>query len=397
MPAALWAFAIAAFGIGTTEYIISGLLPAIQADFHISVSAAGFLATSYALGVFFGTPIIIILGSNVEKKKLLLLALTFFIVGNFLTALAPNFTTAIFGRVINSLCHGVFIGIASVLAADLVPQDKRTSAIAFMFSGMTAANFIGVPAGTWFSHVTSWRTTFYLITLIGMVAFVATSRLVPKQPKHHEQSLKNELFVFGDIHVLLAMGITILGPAAFFTSITYIAPMAKELGHFSDQGVTFLLFIFGAGLFVGNYLGGKFADRALMPVLYITLFAQAVVMLFFYFTIGNKIADVFSIFFMAAFGFASVSPIQRLVMDRAKAAGGANLASAVNIGFFNLGNALGSWLGGLVIAYGFGYASPNWAGACLSFAALFLAFLSSLFAKHQAKQKLGECCPSNTN
>lgn len=387
MPAALWAFAIAAFGVGTTEYIISGLLPAIQADFHISVSAAGYMATFYALGVFIGTPILIMLGTNIEKKKMLLVALTFFIVGNLLTALSPNFTTALFGRVINSLCHGVFFGIASVLAADLVSKDKRTSAIAFMFSGLTVANFVGVPAGTWFSHATSWRATFYLITLVGIIAFLATYLLVPRQVKQHNQSFKNELGAFGDINVLIAMGITVLGPAAFFTSITYIAPMARELGHFSDQGITFLLFIFGAGLFVGNYLGGKFADRALMPVLYITLFGQGVVMVFFYFTISNQIADVFSVFLMAAFGFASVSPIQRLVMDKAKAAGGANLASAVNIGFFNLGNALGAWLGGFVIATGFGYASPNWAGSCLSFAALFLALCSSFVAKHHRQHK----------
>lgn len=387
MPAALWAFAIAAFGVGTTEYIISGLLTAIQADFHISVSAAGFMATSYALGVFIGTPILIMLGTNIEKKKMLLLALTFFIAGNFLTALAPNFAIALIGRVITSLCHGVFFGIASVLAANLVPLDKRTSAIAFMFSGLTVANFIGVPGGTWFSYVTSWRATFFLITIIGFIAFVATCLLVPKQVADQNRSLKNEIGAFGDIHVLLAMGITILGPAAFFTSITYIAPMAKELAHFSDQGVTFLLFVFGIGLFAGNYLGGKLADRALMPVLYSTLLGQGIIMLFFYFTIDNQIADICSIFLMAAFGFASVSPIQRLVMEKAIAAGGANLASAVNIGFFNLGNALGAWLGGVVIAANFGYASPNWAGACLSFAALGLAICSSLVAKHQSKQK----------
>lgn len=233
------------------------------------------------------------------------------------------------------MSRGVF-GIAAVLAVELVAKGKRTSAIAFMFSGLTIANSVNVPAGIWFSYVILWRAIFYLMTFGGCGCFSGKLSSCPREVKHHDQFFRNELVVFGDINVLIAMGsITVLGQAAFFTSITYIAPMAGEIGYFSDQDITFLLFIFSAVLFVGNYFGGKLADRALMPVLYITPFGQGVVMFFRF-------------FLLAAFGFASVSPIQRLVMDKANAVC-VNLASAVNIDFFNLGNALGLWLDGFVL------------------------------------------------
>lgn len=384
MPVALWALVIGAFGIGTTEFVIAGLLPAIAADFGVTIPVAAHLATSYALGVFVGAPVLIILGARTPKKTMLAFLAGLFVLGNLITALAPTLEVAIAGRVVTSLTHGAFFGIGSVLAAEMVPPHKRVSAIAFMFSGLTVANLIGVPAGTWLSQQFSWQTTFYAITLIGVATVVGVLALIPATPKPKAQRIGHEFAAFGNAKVLLAMGITILGPAAFFTSITYIAPMMTEVAGFSESAVTWILMVFGFGLFVGNWLGGRFADRALMPMLYGTLLGQGLVLIAFHYLASSQIASVLCIFLMAAFGFATVSPIQKLVMDKAKAAGAPTLASAVNIGLFNLGNALGAWLGGVVIAQGFGFTSPNWAGGLLSLGALLLAIASGLLDRREA-------------
>jgi DHA1 family inner membrane transport protein len=378
MPLALWALVIGAFGIGTTEFVIAGLLPAIAADFGVTIPAAAHMATSYALGVFVGAPILIILGARISKKTMLAFLAGLFVLGNLVTALAPSLEAAIVGRVITSLTHGAFFGIGSVLAAEMVTPEKRVSAIAFMFSGLTVANLVGVPVGTWLSQRFSWQVTYYAITLIGVATLIGVLILIPPTPKPKAQRIGHEFTAFGNPKVLLAMGITILGPAAFFTSITYIAPMMTEAAGFSDTSVTWLLMVFGFGLFVGNWLGGRYADKALMPMLYGTLFAQALVLVVFHFVASSQVASVVCIFLMAAFGFATVSPIQKLVMDKAKIAGAPTLASAVNIGLFNLGNAFGAWLGGVVIAQGFGLTSPNWAGALISLGALVLAIASGL-------------------
>lgn len=376
MPAALWALAIAAFGIGTTEFVIAGLLPGVAAEFGISIPMAGNMATSYALGVFFGAPITIILGARLPRKTMLAGLLVLFIVGSVVTAVAPSYPIALVGRVITSLTHGAFFGIGSIMAADLVAPNRRTGAIAFMFTGLTLATLIGAPAGTWLAQAVSWRATFLAIAVIGLVAIVGVLMLVPRAERPEPSSLRKELAAFKDVRVLLAMGITILGPAAFFTSITYIAPMMTEVAGYTEGAVTWLLSLFGLGLFVGNILGGRLADRALMPLLYVSLTGQAVVLLAFYFLAESQIASAISIFLMSAFGFATVAPIQKLVTDNARTAGAPNLASAVNIGLFNLGNAIGAWAGGAVIAHGFGYAAPNWAGAILSLGALVLAIAS---------------------
>lgn len=384
MPFALWALVIGAFGIGTTEFVIAGLLPAIAADFGVSIPMAANLATSYALGVFVGAPLLIIVGARTPKKHMLAFLAGLFVLGNLVTAMAPSLQIAIIGRIITSLTHGAFFGIGSVLAAEMVAPEQRVRAIAFMFSGLTVANLIGVPAGTWLSHQFSWHATFYAITLVGVATVVGVLALIPATPKPEARRIGHEFRAFGNAKVLLAMGITILGPAAFFTSITYIAPMMTQVAGFSEGAVTWLLMVFGLGLFVGNWLGGRYADKALMPMLYGTLFAQALVLFVFHYVATSQAASAVCIFLMAAFGFATVSPIQKLVMDKARQAGAPTLASAVNIGLFNLGNALGAWLGGAVIAHGFGFTSPNWAGAMLSVGALLLAIASGWLDKRQA-------------
>lgn len=376
MPAALWALAIAAFGIGTTEFVIAGLLPGVAADFGITIPEAGNMATSYALGVFLGAPVTIILGARLPRKTMLACLLVLFIAGNLITATAPSYAIALVGRVVTSLTHGAFFGIGSIMAADLVAPHRRTSAIAFMFTGLTLATLVGTPAGTWLAQEVSWRATFVAIAAIGIVAMMGVIAWLPRTEGHEPPKLRRELAAFGDMRVLLSMGITILGPAAFFTSITYIAPMMTHVAGYGETSVTWLLSLFGLGLFIGNILGGRFADKALMPLLYVSLGAQAVILLAFYLLAGNQMASAICIFLMSAFGFASVAPIQKLVTDNARMAGAPNLASAVNIGLFNLGNAIGAWAGGAVIAAGFGYAAPNLAGALLSIGALLLALAS---------------------
>ncbi|WP_095060504.1 MFS transporter [Pseudomonas sp. Irchel s3f7] len=376
MPSALWALALSAFGIGTTEFVIAGLLPQVAADFNISIPQAGNLATVYALGVFVGAPLLIILGTRIPRKGMLMLLMSLFVIGNFVTATASDFNIALLGRLVTSLTHGAFFGIGAILAADLVAPNKRVQAISFMFSGLTVANLVGVPVGTWLSQVMSWRDTFYAITAVGVMGFIGVMMLVPKIANHERPQIKKEFAAFANVRVLLAMGITVFGPAAFFTSITYIAPMMVEIAKFDPASVTWLMVVFGLGLFLGNILGGRYADKALMPLLYLTLGAQAIVLLIFSQTAHSQIMSVACILLMAGFGFATVSPIQKLVMDKARAAGAPTLASAVNIGLFNLGNAIGAWVGGFVISAGLGYAAPNWAGALLSVIALLLALAS---------------------
>lgn len=376
MPPALFALAIGAFGIGLTEFVVAGILPQIAKEFAIDIPTAGLMATTYALGVFLGAPVLTVLGARIPRKTMLIGLAAIFTAGNVITALAPTLPIALAGRVLTAFNHGTFFGIGSIIAASLVTKDRQASAIAFMFSGLTLANLVGVPLGTWLAQVFDWRLVFWICAGIGIITILCIAQLVPRIKAGKAIALKGELRAFIDPQVLLAMGITIFGPAAFFTSITYIAPMMVNEAGFSDAGVAWLMVLFGLGLAVGNWLGGRFADRSLFGTLFVTLAAQAVVLIVFWLGVESAAVASVSVFLMAAFGFATVSPIQKLVMDRASSAGAPTLAASVNIGMFNLGNAIGAWVGGATIAAGFGLASPNWAGAILSIIALSLAFLA---------------------
>ncbi len=380
MPLALLALAVGAFGIGLTEFVVAGILPQIAQEFGVDIPTAGLMATTYALGVFVGAPVLTVLGAKVPRKTMLIGLAVIFTLGNVITAIAPTLSIALTGRIITSFNHGAFFGIGSIIAASLVAPDRQARAIAFMFSGLTMANLVGVPAATWLAQVYDWRLVFWLSAAIGVVTIVSVALLVPQIKAGKAIALRRELRAFTDPQVLLAMGITVFGPAAFFTSITYIAPMMIEEGGFSESGVARLMVLFGLGLAVGNWVGGRFADRSLFGTLFVTLAAQAAILMVFWAGVENAVVASASVFLMAAFGFATVSPIQKLVMDRANAAGAPTIAASVNIGMFNLGNALGAWAGGATIAAGFGLASPNWAGAILSLIALALAFIARLGA-----------------
>ncbi|MFJ8860957.1 MFS transporter [Streptomyces sp. NPDC102451] len=374
MPLALLALAIGAFGIGTTEFVIMGLLPDVAADFQVSIPTAGFLVTGYALGVVLGAPLMTILGTRVTRKRMLMLLMGLFIVGNVVSALAPVFGVMLAGRVIASLAHGAFFGIGSVVAADLVAPEKKAGAIAMMFTGLTVANVVGVPLGTFIGQSVGWRVTFFVVAGLGVLGLLGVAKLVPEQPKPQGVRIRHELAAFRNVQVLLAMAMTVLGFGGVFAAITYITPMMTETAGFATSSVTWLLVLFGLGMVGGNLLGGKFADRHLMPMLYVSLGALAVVLALFTLTAHNKVAAAVTIILIGALGFATVPPLQKRVLDQA--AGAPTLASAVNIGAFNLGNALSAWLGGIVIAAGFGYTAPNWVGAVLAASALVLAVLS---------------------
>ncbi|MFJ4844534.1 MULTISPECIES: MFS transporter [unclassified Streptomyces] len=375
MPLALLALAIGAFGIGTTEFVIMGLLPQVSHDFGVSIPTGGLLVTGYALGVMFGAPLMTVLGTKVPRKRMLMLLMGLFIAGNLLSALAPSFAVMLIGRVIASLAHGAFFGIGSVVAADLVAPDKKAGAIAMMFTGLTVANVIGVPLGTLVGQSAGWRVTFGIVAAIGVLGLAGVARLVPDVPKPEGVQLRHELAAFKNAQVLLAMAMTVLGFGGVFAAVTYIAPMMTHVAGFSDGSVTWLLVLFGLGMVGGNLVGGKYADRALMPMLYVSLGALALVLGLFTVTAHNRITAAVTLTLIGALGFATVPPLQKRVLDHAH--GAPTLASAVNIGAFNLGNALAAWLGGIVIAAGLGYTAPNGVGAALAGAALLIAVLSA--------------------
>ncbi|QUH01403.1 MFS transporter [Saccharopolyspora erythraea] len=391
MPLALWALTISAFGIGTTEFVIMGLLPEVAADFAVSIPTAGYLISGYALGVVVGAPLLTALGTRVPRKRMLLGLMVLFIAGNLLSALATSYGLLLTGRVVASFAHGAFFGIGAVVAADLVAPHKRAGAIAIMFTGLTAANVLGVPMGTWLGQSYGWRSTFVVVSVLGVMGLLGVATLVPPQPRPAATGVGRELASLRSLQVWLAVAMTVLGFGGVFAAFTYVAPMMTEVAGYTPAAVTWLLVLFGAGLFAGNLLGGRLADRALMPSLYGVLAALAVVLGLFTFTAMSKVSAAITLALVGAAGFATVPALQKRVMDKAE--GAPTLASAVNIAAFNLGNALAAWLGGLVIEAGLGYTAPNWVGALMAAAALGIALFSGALDRRPARTAAAEPTP----
>ncbi|GAA5152623.1 MULTISPECIES: MFS transporter [Amycolatopsis] len=383
MPVALFALALSAFGIGTTEFVIMGLLPEVAGDFGVSIPTAGLLISGYALGVVVGAPVLTALGSRVPRKTVLVGLMVLFIAGNLVSALAPGYGLLMTGRIVAALSHGAFFGVGSVVAASLVAPSKQASAIAMMFTGLTVANVLGVPAGTALGQHFGWRSTFWVVSALGVLGLLGILALVPRRTATPGNGLRSELAVFRRPQVWLALAMTALGFGGVFASFTYIAPMMTEVAGFSPGAVTWLLVLFGVGLVVGNLLGGRAADRALMPSLYTILAALAVVLAVFVFTAHAQLPAAVTIALFGAAGFATVPPLQARVM--AKAEGAPALASAANIAAFNLGNAGGAWLGGLAIDSGLGYTAPNWIGALLAAGGLLVAVVSGLLDRSRRR------------
>ncbi|MFI9506423.1 MFS transporter [Nocardia sp. NPDC052566] len=391
MPLALLALALGAFGIGTTEFVIVGLLPDIADTYAVSIPTAGLLVTGYALGVLAGAPVMTGLGTRVSRKRMLLGALLLLIAGNVLSAAAPTFGLMLTGRVVASLAHGAFFGIGSVVAGNLVSPDKRASAISMMFTGLAVATIVGVPLGTLLGQQFGWRLTFLLVALVGLIGFAGVAALVPEQPAPQNARLRNEIAALANPQVLLAMAMTVLGFGGVFAAITYLAPMMTEVTGYAESSITWLLVLFGLGFFLGNLIGGKFADRHPMPMLYASLSGLAVMLAVFTVTAHNKVAAAITVVLIGALGFATVPSLQKRVLDHA--AGAPTLASALNIGAFNLGNAISAWLGGVVIAAGFGYTSPNWVGFGLVLVSVVLAVISGALERNTTSRPVTQTEP----
>jgi DHA1 family inner membrane transport protein len=381
MPLALLALAVSAFGIGTTEFVIMGLLPEVATDLHVTIPTAGLLISGYALGVVVGGPLLTVAGNRIPRKNLLLGLMVLFIAGNLISALAHSYALLLTGRVVAALAHGAFFGVGSVVAASLVPAAKQASAIALMFTGLTVANVLGVPGGTALGQAFGWRSTFWAVTALGVVGLLGVAFLVPKQPLEPGPGLRGELAVLRRPQVLLALAMTALGFGAVFAAFTYIAPMMTQVAGFSDGAVTWLLVLFGVGLVIGNLIGGKAADRRLMPSLYVILAALAAILVVFAFTAHAQIPAAITLVLFGTIGFATVPGFQTRVMQQAD--GAPALASTANIAAFNLGNAFGAWLGGVAIGAGLGYTAPNWIGAALALGGLVVAVASGLLERRQ--------------
>ncbi|WP_347110684.1 MFS transporter [Paenarthrobacter sp. S56] len=379
MPAGLIALALGGFGIGLTEFVIMGLLPEVARDFRVSEASAGWFISGYALSVTVGALLVTAAVTRLPRKPVLMGLLVLFIAGNFLSAIADGYTMMLLGRIVAALCHGAFFGIGSVVAAGLVAAHKKAGAIAIMFTGLTAANVLGVPFGTLLGQHLGWRSTFWAITLIGVLALAGIALLVPGQGAERAKGLRRELGAFRSGQVWLSLIVTILGFGGMFGAFTYIAFTLTEVSGFDSSAVPWLLVLFGAGLFVGNFLGGKAADKALDRSLVLILAGLVLVLVFFALTASSAVATLVSLALMGGFGFATVPGLQMRVMHFASSA--PTLASGTNIGAFNLGNALGAWLGGVTISAGLGYTSPVWAGAGITVAALAVMAVAAAAAK----------------
>ncbi|WP_321887565.1 MFS transporter [Paraburkholderia bannensis] len=375
MPIPLLALAISAFAIGTTEFLIMGLLPDVARDLGVTIPAAGLLVSGYALGVAVGAPVLAVLTSRMPRKLALQLLMGVFIVGNVMCAMADNYSLLMVARVVASFAHGSFFGIGAVVAASLVPQEKRASAIALMFTGLTLATVLGVPFGTAIGQQFGWRVAFWIVSALGVISLIGVTMLVPNKHDSGPVSLGHEVRVLRDPQVWMALGMTVLGFGGVFVVFTYIAPILEQVSGFSPRGVTLMLVLFGVGLTLGNTLGGKLADRALMPSLMGILVALAVVMAIFTKTSHSSVAAAITLFVWGIAAFATVPPLQMRVV--AKAAAAPNLASTLNIGAFNMGNALGAWLGGLAIARGVALDALPWVAAVVAIAALLLTWIAA--------------------
>ncbi|RWM06333.1 MAG: MFS transporter [Mesorhizobium sp.] len=378
MPLALYALTAGAFGIGVTEFVIMGLLLDVSADLGVSISAAGLLISGYALGVVVGAPLLGALTGRLPRKTLLLALMVVFTVGNLACALAPGYWTLMAARVLTAFAHASFFGVGSVVATGLVAPNRKASAIALMFTGLTVANILGVPFGTWLGQAYGWRSTFLAVMLVGLVAFAVIALLVPRDEPaagSEDESSEGALAVLGRRPVLLGLLTTVLSWVGVFAAFTYLAPILTRISGFSEAAVSPILLVFGGGLVAGNLVGGRLADRHLVPTVIGTLVALSAVLFVMTAAMHQSIAAIIAVGLLGAAAFATVAPLQMWVLEKAKGAG-QGLASSFNIAAFNLGNAIGAWLGGFVIDHGPGLGTVPLVAGLVPLAALAVVFLA---------------------
>ena len=369
----LVALAIGAFGIGTTEFSPMGLLPVIAQGVDVSIPTAGLLVSAYAIGVMVGAPVMTLVFSRFGKRTALMLLMGIFTLGNLLSALAPGYTTLLLARLVTSLNHGAFFGLGAVVAASVVAPGRQASAVATMFMGLTIANLGGVPAATWLGQQIGWRMAFAGTAVLGLVAIAALWFALPKGAPGQRPDVRRELKVLIRPEVLIAMATTVMGASAMFTLYTYVAPMLAELTGADGAFVTLALVLIGLGFTIGNWLGGRIADWSLDGATAIFLAVLAAMMLVMPMVIGTRTGAGIALLIWGAAAFAVVPPVQMRVMQAASEAPG--LASSINIGAFNLGNAIGAAVGGAVISLGLGYAAVPVSGGLLAAAGLGLVWL----------------------
>ncbi len=374
MPLPLLILALSSFAIGTTEFVIMGLLPDVAGDLGVSIPSAGWLVTGYALGVAIGAPFMALATARLPRKAALVVLMGIFIVGNLLCSIASDYNVLMFARVVTALSHGAFFGIGSVVAAGLVAPNKRASAVALMFTGLTLANVLGVPLGTALGQAAGWRSTFWVVTLIGVVALIGLLRFLPGNRDEAKLDMIAELSALKGAGIWLSLSMTALFAASMFTLFTYIAPLLGDVTGISPRGVTYTLLLIGLGLTVGNIIGGKLADRRLGATLIGVFAAMAVVSTALSWTAVAVIPTEITLFLWAAAAFAAVPALQINVVTFGKSA--PNLVSTLNISAFNVGNALGAWIGGAVIAGGLGLTSVPLAAAALAVLALIVTLIT---------------------
>ena len=375
----LLALAIGAFAIGTTEFSPMGFLPQIADNLNISIPTAGMLITAYALGVMIGAPIMTLWFGHFPRRKALIILMGIFTLGNLFAAIAPNYWGLIGARIFTSLNHGAFFGIGSMVATSLVPKDKQASAVAMMFMGLTIANIGGVPLATWIGQNIGWRMSFALIAILGVITMLSLWKALPEGELGQRPDVKAELKVLTRLPVVLALLTTVMSAGAMFTLYTYIAPSLHHITHATPTVITFMLVLIGIGFSIGNHLGGKFADLSVSKTLIGFLVVLMVMMLLFPILAKTTIGAAIALIIWGAAAFAVVPPLQMRVMSVAHEAPG--LASSVNIGAFNLGNALGAAAGGAVLSMNMSYAMVSTTGAVLTAVGLVLVFIQMKMSK----------------
>ncbi|RYZ92893.1 MAG: MFS transporter [Sphingobacteriaceae bacterium] len=366
--------ALGGLGIGTTEFVMMGILPDIAKDFHISIPVAGHLISAYALGVVIGAPLLVALSSNYEPKKILLTLMGIFVFFNAFSAFAPSNVTLLIARLFSGLPHGAFFGVGSVVASRLAEKGKQAQAISIMFAGLTIANLLIVPLGTFVGHHYSWRYTFGIVTLIGIITIIAIKVWLPKLPVNRTGNIKSELAFFKRSEAWLIILITAIGTGGLFAWISYIAPLMTEVSRFSADKVAYIMVLAGLGMVVGNFAGGRLADKMEpLRASILLLFTMAATLVLIYFFSANQFASLVLTFVAGALSIALATPIQILMIKTAAEA--EMLGAAATQAAFNIGNALGAFFGGLPIAAGFSYASPSLVGAGMAVCGTLFAWL----------------------
>lgn len=384
MPLALLALTISAFAIGTTEFVIVGLVPTIAEQLAITLPSAGLLVSIYALGVAIGAPVLTALTSRLPRKQLLIGLMVLFTAGNMLAWQAPDYTTLVIARLLTGLAHGVFFSIGSTIATSLVPKEKAASAIAIMFGGLTVALVTGVPLGTFIGQHFGWRETFLAVSLLGVIALVSSVLLIPSNiPGRTAATLREQLQVLTHPRLLIIYVITALGYGGVFTAFTFLAPMMQNLAGFSPSAVSWILLGYGVSVAIGNIWGGKLADKqGAVPALKIIFAALVILLMVFQFTASIQYAALATVLVMGIFAFGNVPGLQVYVVQKAEqyAPNAVDVASGLNIAAFNIGIALGSIVGGQTVQHA-GLAQTPWIGSIIVLAALVLVGISGRLDK----------------